>query len=87
MLIYFGVFVKDFFVVLFFVVGIAGDRPPRYGVIDLFYHRRTRACPSPCCGLPEDRGGNPLGCADGIRGPRATIIEARAGDKPPRYGK
>ena len=30
MLIYFGVFVKDFFVVLFFIVGIAGDRPPRY---------------------------------------------------------
>ena len=31
MLIYFGVFVKDFFVVLFFIVGIARDRPPRYG--------------------------------------------------------
>ena len=31
-------------------------------------HRRARACPSPC----NDRGGNPLGCAYGIRGPRAT---------------
>ena len=31
MLIYFGVFVKDFFVVLFFIVGIARDRLSRYG--------------------------------------------------------
>ena len=34
----------------------AGDRPPRYGK----KHRplrRARACPSPCCGLSNDRGG------------------------------
>ena len=48
---------------------IAGDRPPRYGIQRGPFSRRARACPSPCC----DRGGNPLGCASGIRGP-------------PRYG-
>ena len=52
---------------------IAGDRPPRYGIQTGFFYRRARACPSPCCGLSEVRGGNPLGCAYGIRGP-------------PRYG-
>ena len=31
MLIYFDVFVKDFFVFYFFIVGIARDRPSRYG--------------------------------------------------------
>ena len=36
-------------------------------------HRRARACPSPALGITRDHGGNPLGCADGIRGP-------------PRYG-
>ena len=52
---------------------------PRATVSDVFLgsstapHRRARACPSPCCDLPEVRGGNPLGCACGIRGP-------------PRYG-
>ena len=43
MLIYFDVFVKDFF-----VVEIAGDRPPRYGEKTHPPHRRARACPSPC---------------------------------------
>ena len=37
-------------------------------------YRRTRACPSPSSARPNARGGNPLGCADGIRGA-------------PRYGK
>ena len=36
-------------------------------------HRRARACPSPCLAASNARGGNPLGCACGIRGP-------------PRYG-
>ena len=36
---------------------IAGDRPPRYGIQNRPSYRRARACPSPCCGLPENRGG------------------------------
>ena len=36
---------------------IAGDRPPRYGEKTPSPHRRARACPSPCLGLPNDRGG------------------------------
>ena len=36
-------------------------------------HRRARACPSPSSASSNARGGNPLGCACGIRGP-------------PRYG-
>ena len=36
---------------------IAGDRPPRYGTQNGPSYRRARACPSPCCGLPENRGG------------------------------
>ena len=37
-------------------------------------HRRARACPSPSLAHAQSnaRGGNPLGCACGIRGPRAT---------------
>ena len=41
----------------------AGDRPPRYGngrgssSKNVPLPRRARACPSPCCGLPEVRGG------------------------------
>ena len=27
---------------------IAGDRPPRYGEKNAAFHRRARACPSPC---------------------------------------
>ena len=73
---------------------LAGDRPPRYGRRKSPVHRRARACPSPCpdlrskqpgsrgCGhFPQrlrDRGGNPLGCAYGIRGPPPT-----GGEKPP----
>ena len=35
---------------------------------------RAGACPSPCVGLPNVLGGNPLGCACGnLRGPRATV--------------
>ena len=75
---------------------IAGDRPPRYGkkgvseiaqrrggqAPALRYpeppppYRRAGACPSPC----SDRGGNPLGCAYGIRGP------SRYGKKQSRSG-
>ena len=36
---------------------IAGDRPPRYGSQNGSLSRRARACPSPCCGLTETRGG------------------------------
>ena len=42
---------------------IAGDRPPRYGNRTVSepkngpLHRRARACPSPCRGLPNARGG------------------------------
>ena len=36
---------------------IAGDRPTRYGIQNGSSYRRARACPSPCCGLPENRGG------------------------------
>ena len=42
---------------------LAGDRPPRYGNTRVSWakngppSRRARACPSPCCGLSEDRGG------------------------------
>ena len=61
---------------------IAGDRPPRYGIQNGLVSRRARACPSPC----TDRGGNPLGCVEGIRGPRAMGPETIAGDRPPRYG-
>ena len=32
---------------------ITGDRPPRYGTNNGPFHRRARACPSPC----NDRGG------------------------------
>ena len=48
-------------------------------------NRRARACPSPC----NDRGGNPLGCACGIRGPPryGKKTGSFAGDRPPRYGK
>ena len=41
----------------------AGDRPPRYGNRRVSCRktvplpRRARACPSPCCGLPDVRGG------------------------------
>ena len=52
---------------------LAGDRPPRYGGKNAAPSRRARACPSPCSGPPDIRGGNPLGCACGIRGPRATM--------------
>ena len=44
-------------------LAIAGDRPPRYGRRGVSWqqngrlHRRARACPSPCFGLPADRGG------------------------------
>ena len=31
----------------------AGDRPPRYGIRNVSFYRRARACPSPC----NDRGG------------------------------
>ena len=48
-------------------------RPPRYGGKNAAPSRRARACPSPCCCLPDIRGGNPLACACGIRGPRATM--------------
>ena len=51
----------------------AGACPPRYAEKNAAPSRRARACPSPCCALPNVRGGNPLGCACGIRGP-------------PRYG-
>ena len=76
---------------------IAGDRPPRYGEKTPL-HRRARACPSPC----SDRGGNPLGCACGIRGPPRYVTKQAhlsvgrgpvprhaplAGDRPPRYGE
>ncbi len=54
---------------------IAGDRPPRYGEKRATY-RRARACPSPS----NDRGGNPLGCACGIRGP-PRYGEKRADDR------
>ena len=43
--------------------GIAGDRPPRYGNRTVSsqqngpLHRRARACPSPCLGLSNNRGG------------------------------
>ena len=42
--------------------GIAGDRPPRYGIVRVSWqngplYRRARACPSPGLGLPNDRGG------------------------------
>ena len=36
---------------------IAGDRPPRYGEKTASPHRRARACPSPCFGLLNARGG------------------------------
>ena len=36
---------------------IAGDRPPRYGEKNPYPSRRARACPSPCCGPPDVRGG------------------------------
>ena len=42
---------------------LAGDRPPRYGNRTVSWAkngpppRRARACPSPCCGLPNARGG------------------------------
>ena len=42
---------------------IAGGRPPRYGIGRVSWQqpgplpRRARACPSPCFGLPNDRGG------------------------------
>ena len=47
-------------------------------------HAHASGFPSPS----NDRGGNPLGCADGIRGPRATVIvqDKIAGDRPPRDG-
>ena len=48
---------------------IAGDRPPRYGNRNGSFLRRARACPSPC----SDRGGNPLGCAYGIRAPALRL--------------
>ncbi len=37
---------------------LAGDRPPRYGNRTFSsqngpFHRRARACPSPCCGLSK----------------------------------
>ena len=78
--------------------GIRG--PPRYGRRKSPFHRRARACPSPClelhgkrpglaCGFRAGRtiaGGNPLGCADGIRGPpryeKKTILEPSRGTGP-----
>ncbi len=67
---------------------IAGDRPPRYGILSGPFYRRARACPSPC---QRSRG----------TGPRATVTltfsftvgrgpvprqAPIAGDRPPRYG-
>ena len=42
---------------------MAGDRPPRYGALRFsccrtaLLHRRARACPSPCFGPSDVRGG------------------------------
>ena len=36
---------------------IAGDRPPRYGRRKIPFHRRARACPSPCLAHSNNRGG------------------------------
>ena len=52
---------------------VASEGPRATGK-NAFPHRRARACPSPGLAQPNDRGGNPLGCACGIRGP-------------PRYGE
>ena len=61
---------------------IAGDRPPRYGSQNDLAYRRARACPSPC----NEREGNPLGCASGIRGPpRYGNIETRRSLLPGRH--
>ena len=57
-----------------FPATLAGDRPPPYDGKNASAHRRARACPSPCLAQPNHRGGNPPGCAYGIRGP-------------PHYGK
>ena len=69
---------------------LAGDRPPRYGIVRVSWHqngrlhRRARACPSPCFCLPADRGVlhrdrevSPTG--------RAWVCRSVAGDRPPRY--
>ena len=48
---------------------IAGDRPPRYGKRPSPFHRRARACPSPCHRVHEHSRGT---------GPRATVDEASA---------
>ena len=42
-------------------------------------HRRARACPSPAFmhAHSNDRGGNPLGCACGIRGPPRSGCRGR----------
>ena len=45
-------FIKDLKRHLLMMVN-AGDRPPRYGRRKAAFHRRARACPSPC----HDRGG------------------------------
>ena len=51
-----------------------GQAPALRAAKILPLHRRARACPSPVLASSNDCGGNPLGCACGIRGP-------------PRYGK
>ena len=60
-----------------FTGAIAGDRPPRYGTKNGAFHRRARACPSPCL----DRNGKCLGRRAFFArversrgtGPRATV--------------
>ena len=58
---------------------LAGDRPPRYGRRNASpFHRRARACPSPCLGR------------NGKRPWPACVFHAGralAGDRPPRYGR
>ena len=53
---------------------IAGARPPRYGLQGRLPITVGRwPVPRQAIGYANTRGGNPLGCACGMRGPRATV--------------
>ena len=66
--------------ILLQTIGVAGDRPPRYGTEPPRY-RRARACPSPCAG-PSSKRPWSLGCGrfsqrSGVCGGQAPALRAR----------
>ena len=63
---------------------IAGDRPPPYGIQNRLSYRRARACPSPCCDLPETRGGQAPALRSSVVCDR-LIANGRATQHAPRY--